>query len=189
VIAMSDWSDKVEFNDCAVRGRLVIVEGYQPAYDGPRTSKQSMMFVELQNVTDAVGGSVKLYVDVNNLHLDLLDANGARIKHPLGGSGGGTPSSGGSDWVVLPYNSTIRLFVEHGGQSPLTIYENGVLERPWTISASDTNVYYLSGSLTITQPTNGTLQVMPHESWDIHSYADWSGTLMFPKARSSVNKQ
>jgi hypothetical protein len=189
VIAMSDWSDKVEFNDCAVRGRLLIMEGYEPAYGGPRTGKQNMMFVELQNVTGAAGGSVKVYLDVNNLHLDLLDANGDHVQRPLGHSGGGVPSSGGSGWVVLPYNSTIRLFVEHGGLSPLTIYENGVFNSPWTISDSDTNVYYLSGTLTISPPINGTLQVSPHDSWGVHSYADWSGKLIFPKARILANKQ
>ncbi len=64
IIAKGDWSEPVELrnletgHDHYIRGRLLFVEGYEPAYGGPRTNNAAMTFVELQNVTGAYGESV-----------------------------------------------------------------------------------------------------------------------------------
>ena len=62
IIVATGWSEPVESKHHAIRGRLLIVEGDEPAYGGPKTEIHSMTFVELQNLS--MGGSVKVYFDV-----------------------------------------------------------------------------------------------------------------------------
>jgi hypothetical protein len=186
IIAMSDWSEPVALmnqigHDQVIRGRLLIVAGSSSDYGGSEPNNQTMMFVELQNLQ----GSVKLYFDVMGLKCNLIDSNGNPAPEPNGkGWGGGGPVI--PSWLVLPGNSTIRLIVNGGRKSPLTICKGGEPWDYWSIPSSDTNVYFLSGTLTIAKPTNSTLTVTP--PGDYHQYADWSGKLIFPKIEISANK-
>jgi hypothetical protein len=189
IIAMSDWSEPVGFDDHAIRGRLLIVAGSEPAYGGPKTENLTMTFVELQNVTGACCGSVKVYFDIMGLNSDLFGANGVPFTSPLTGDAGFPGPSFSPCWVVLPYNSTIRLFVDSTTRSSVRIHPNGEIWRRLSISPSDTNVYYLSATLTISTPTNGTLTVTPPGSMGYHKYADWSGKLIFPKTKIFASKQ
>jgi hypothetical protein len=70
---------------------------------------------------------VKVYFGVMGLNCDLVETNGT---HPplenVRGWGGRGPFQ--PCWVVLPYNSTIRLFINSGNRSPLHIHQNG---EPW----------------------------------------------------------
>jgi hypothetical protein len=188
IIVATDWSEPVASDlDYPIRGRLIITGGSEPAYGGPKTesTNHTMMFVELQKIDSACCGSVKLYFDVMGLKCKLEDANGKPAPKPQGmgwgGRGAFTPS-----WVVLPYNSTIRLFVNPGSRSPLRITETGEPWSYWQIPSTDTNVYYLSGTFTISTATNATLVAMPHESQNIHEYHEWRGTLVFPKVKIST---
>lgn len=176
VILMSEWSEPVSLrnthlHDQAVRGRLLILEGMEPAYGGPPTANRAMTFVELQNVTGAYGEGIELYFAVTNLHCQLSDATGKAVPKPTvtswGGRGPFLPC-----WVALPYNSTIRLFVNGGSLNPLMVYPSGEPWTRWSIPANGTNFYYLTGTLTVSTHSNSSL--LPE---------DYKATLVFPKAR------
>jgi len=183
IIAASDWSEPVflqnleTLHDHAIRGRLLIVAGNEPGHGGwQKTDRDNatMTFVELQNVTGGYSESAEVCFDEMRLKCDLADSNGKPAPKGRGffdGRGSLTPS-----WEVLPYNSAIRLFVDSGTKSPMTIWGN------WSIPATDTNIYYLSGTLEIFTRTN---ESMPQSFYDSHC----KGTLIFPKTKISANKQ
>jgi len=183
IIVISDWSEPVSLrnanlHDQAIRGRLLIVEGMQPAYGGPPTANAAMTFVELQNVSGGYDDKgIDIYFDVMKLNCELTDATGNVLPKPNAGPWGGrgplTPC-----WVRLPYNATIRLFVNNGRREPLTIYPNGEPWCHWDIAASDTNTYFLSGKLSLSTHTNLTFSEMDPRK---HGTA----TLAFPKTRIS----
>jgi hypothetical protein len=176
IIAMSEWSKPVslrnDVHDIAIRGRLLIVKGAEPAYGGPTPENLAMTFVELQNVGLE---AIEVYFSVTNLHCELSDAAGKAVPKPTGGAWGGRgPFS--PCWVNLPYNSTIRLFVNGGTITPLSVYPSGEPWTRWSISANDTNVYYLAGTLSLSTHTNRL--ELPEL---IERY--YRATLVFPKAR------
>lgn len=177
IIAMSEWSKPVslrneQLHDVGIRGRLLIMKGAEPAYGGPNPENLAMTFVELQNV--ALGG-IEVYFSVTNLHCELSDAAGKAVPKATGGGWGGRgpflPC-----WVNLPYNSTIRLFVNGGTMNPLAVYPSGEPWSHWSIPASDTNVYYLAGTLSLSTHTN---RLEPPALIE----KDYRATLVFPKAR------
>ena len=185
IIVATDWSKPVTYDDHSVRGRLIIVRGSQPAYGGPQAEKtnHSMMFVELQNTTEAVGVSVKFYFDTMGLNCEL-SSNGIPVgPAPRHAQGGGREHT--AKWIVLPYNSTIRLFINTGTVSPLTLHQSGDFGLYWEILSTDTNAYSLTASLAISTPANATLTAIPHRREDPHEYAEWKGTLAFPKVKVS----
>lgn len=158
VIVVSDWSDPISLrnenlHDQTIRGRLLIVEGMDPAYGGSPTTNSAMTFVELQNVTPVGYDGIDICFDVMKLNCKLTDATGSvfiePVRGPWGGRGPFAPS-----WVRLPYNSTIRLFVNGGTREPLAVYPNGEPWCHWSIAASDTNTYFLSGTLSLSTHTN-----------------------------------
>lgn len=185
IIVATDWSQPVDYFGHSIRGRLLIIEGDEPSYGGLKTEPHSMTFVELQNVS--IGASLKLYFDVMGLNCELVGTNNLPV--PLTSSRGVHDSRPLSPyWVVLPYNSTIRLFINSGYSSRLTVFQNGKPWCYWSINPTNTNVYYLSGTFTIGTATNGTLTVTPPEMMGTHSYADWRGKLNFPKTEISAGK-
>lgn len=180
IIVVSDWSEPISLrnenlHDQAIRGRLLIVEGMEPAYGGPPTTNGAMTFVELQNVTPVGYDGIDVCFDVMKLNCKLTDATGSvfiePVRGPWGGRGPFPPS-----WVRLPYNSTIRLFVNNGTREPLAVYPNGEPWCHWSIAASDTNTYFLSGTLSLSTHTNLTFSEMDPRK---HGTA----TLTFPKIR------
>lgn len=185
IVLATDWSEPVDFSDHAVRGRLLIIEGSEPAYGGPKTERHVSMFVELQHVTEASGCSVKLYFDVMGLNCRLVEANGTPVplEQPMGWGGRGPFDP---RWIVLPYNSTIRLFINSGSRSPLRINQNGEPWRRWAIKPDETKAYFLSGTFDIVTPTNSVLTVVPPPSVGPHDYAEWRGRLVFPRTRFVV---
>ena len=87
IIAMSEWSKAVslrndQLHDQAIRGRLVIVEGMEPAYGGPPTTNGAMTFVELQNVTGACCDDIDVCFDVTKLNCELSDGAGKLVPKP-----------------------------------------------------------------------------------------------------------
>lgn len=196
IIAKSDWSEPVGLrnletgHDHSIRGRLLIVAGNEPAYGGPKTDNAAMTFVELQNVTGAYGENVDVCFDSMKLKCVLTDERGKDVPKPVGGAWGGRGPLG-SYWTTLPYNSTIRLFVNCGSKSPLSVYPNGEPWSHWSISPSDTNVYYLSGSLEICTRTNYLSARFPEPVQSLgRSYYEQNckKTLTFPKVKISIPK-
>jgi len=190
IIVMSDWSKPIALwdqngHDQAIRGRLLIIEGDEPAYGGPKTEAHSMTFIELQNVTGANCGSIEVCFDVMGLNCELANTNNVPVALP--------PNHGGHDsrpflpyWVALPYNPTIRLFVNSGYSSRLTIFHSGDPGSNWSISPKDTNVYYLSGTLNIFTPTNYAPSSFPEPLRQNFYDERCKGTLIFPKMKISA---
>jgi hypothetical protein len=185
IIVATDWSQPVESNGSLIRGRLLIVNGSEHAYDGPYTNNSTMTFVGLQNVTGACCGSSKIYFDVMGLTCELVDTNGMSVPLARGFGRGGRGDTFGSTWAVLPYNSSTRLYVNGGSRSPFSILQD--VSHYWGLLPSDTNAYYWSGTLTVSTPTtNANLTVTPDKG--MHYYAEWSGTLTFPKVKILIPK-
>ena len=195
IIAKSDWSDPVELVNLEtghrhnICGRLLIIEGNEPAYGGPKTDNAAMTFVELRNVTGAYGENVDVCFDSMKLKCTLTDMNGKDVPKPMGGAWSGRGPLG-PYWVTLPYNSSIRLFLNCGNKSPLSIYSNGEPWSHWSISSGDTNVYYLSGTFEVFTRTNWpagrpeSLQSLDRAYYDQHC----KGKLTFPKMKVAVPK-
>lgn len=158
LVAITQWSKAVSLrnqdsHDIPIRGRLLILQGVEPAYGGPPTTNGAMTFIELQNVYAASGGGIEVYFAVTNLHCNLSDATGRVVAGRSGGGYGGRgPFS--PCWVNLPYNSTVRLFVNSGSLDPLTLYPSGEPWLRWSLPSSDTNTYFFSGTLVLSTHTN-----------------------------------
>src|SRR5579883_634387 len=182
IIAMSAWSKPAALrnqhgHDEAIRGRLLIVKGTEPGYGGPNLENGAMTFVELQNVTPSCGEGIDVYFAVTNLHCQLADAAGKAVPLPTqGGWGGRGPFL--PCWVKLPYNSSIRLFVNGGRMDPLSVYPGGEPWSYWSIAKNDTNIYYLAGTLSISTHTNSSDAPIFGERY-------YKATLVFPKTKIS----
>jgi hypothetical protein len=189
ILFMSEWSKPVSLrndasHDIAIRGRLLILQGLEPAYGGPETTNGAMTFVELQNITQASGEGIELCFAVTNLHYELSDATGKTVPKPTGGAWGGRgPFS--PYWVNLPYNSTIRLFVNGARMEPLSVYPGGEPWFSWAIRKNGTNTYYLSGTLSISARTNYT---GPPEFRNTLYFDEYRATLTFPKTRITTGE-
>ena len=181
IIAMSDWSKPVgTFYGETLRGRMIVAQEHSPAH--PETE----FYLELQNVSVGVGRPMQIYFDPGRgLHCEMLDASG---KPPLlvgSGSGGG---GAGACWITLPYDCTIRLranmygYGKQAGDGLLLTMSPPTMQS-WDIRAGDTNVYYLSGTFTVTPPTNS-----PPRDFDTERTI-WSGTLELPKMKVWVGKR
>jgi hypothetical protein len=78
---MGEWSKPVslrndQLHDQAIRGRLLIVRGMEPAYGGPPTTNGAMTFVELQNVTGGCCDDIDVCFDVMKVNCELSDSAG-----------------------------------------------------------------------------------------------------------------
>ena len=185
IIAMSDWSKPAgTIHGQTLRVRMIVAQGHSPAHAGPWAETE--FYLEFQNVTGAAGTPLQFYFDPGRgFRGELLDATG---KPPppvgMGGSGGGA----GPCWITLPYDSTIRLRANMYGYGLKP--EDGfmlVLSPPsmqnWTIKAGDPNVYFMSGTFTVTTPTDHIAK-----SFD-DARTIWSGTLELPNMKIAVPKQ
>jgi len=178
IIAMSDWSKPVSTIDGhSLRARMIVAYGRGANYAGQWPETQ--VHLEFQNVS---GAPTQFYFDPSEgLRFVMTDINGNPVTTPGGGSGGGA----GASWITLPYDSTIRLRANmYGyGSKPgdglnLTLYP----PQAWWFRAGDTNVYFLSGTFTVTTPTN----FVPRD-FEVAS-SIWSGKLEIPKMRITVPK-
>jgi hypothetical protein len=150
-----------------------------------------MVFVELQNVTGAYSESPDVLFDSAKLKCRLTDEQGKDVPMPMGGRG---YSGRGAlvNWVTLPYNSTIRLFVNSESKSPLSIHQDGEpWSQCWSISSDNTNVYYLSGTLELRTRTNGMAKIFGDtpQSFKQNFYEEnCIKTLTFPKTKIPISK-
>ena len=185
IVATSDWSKPVGTSSGAtLRARMIISKEQTPAHAG--SQKETAFYLEFQNVTGAAGSRLQFYFDPGRaLRCELLDADG-KPSPPEGVSGNG--GGAGPCWITLPYNSTIRLRANMYGYGLKP--EDGfmlVMSPPnmqsWTIRPGDTKTYFMSGTFTVTTPTN-------HVTKDSdEARTIWNGTLEMPKMKLVMPKQ
>lgn len=176
VIAVSDWSEPVADNrGYALRARLVI------AYTG-HTDRDTGVYVELQDASGHVGGSMAVYFD-GGLNCELRDAEGKVVPQSPFAFSGACPNS---CWIMMPSDSTVRLRANCFGIGKpqgdgLAISVPG---KYWVIPADDTREYFLSGSLTVIPPKDR-VSFPDFTGLDVQV---WRGTLTFPKMKISVKR-
>ena len=146
IIAISGWSKPVslqndQLHDQFIRGRLLILQGMEPAYGGPPITNGAMTFVELQNVTRATGEGVEVYFAVTNLHCELFDGAGKVVSKPAGGAWSGRGSFGPC-WVNYPIIPQSGSFINGRTLDPLSVYPGGEPGIHWSIAGNDTNTYF-----------------------------------------------
>lgn len=160
---------------------MILAYGQSPAHSGLQPETQ--VHLEFQNVSGAIILPTQFYFDPwTGLRCGMRDAKGSLVEPRGGGSGAGA----GASWITLPYDSTIRLRANMYGYGSKPgeglILALSPLEQSWWIGAGDTNVYYLSGTFTVTTPTN----YVPKDLETAR--ATWSGTLELPKMKITVPK-
>jgi hypothetical protein len=177
VLAEGAWSKAVaDSRGYALRGRLVVTET-QKAPD----SREAAVFVELQDASDFVGSTMRVYSDFRipppgpaggaGLKCELLDRNKKPVASEPVPFGGGVPAP---QWVNLPSQATIRLRA-----SPFGIHRPGAmvlcpqLGSYWTLRDDDPHEYFLSATLTVEGPA-------PPEGAAEHV---WRGTIVLPSLR------
>jgi hypothetical protein len=178
VFATGEWSkpvaDKV---GRALRGRLVLCE--QPRGDDRR---HAALYVELQDASDAIGPTMRLYCDMGKhdfrdsykggLDCELRDKNGQPVKTTPFPFGGAVPKS---EWVLLPPDATIRLRATPFGIS--RVKAKAIcphLGKLWVIADDDPNEYFLSGTFTVDPPDGPVAANNEHI---------WMGTITLPAMR------
>lgn len=186
VIAEGDWSKPVADNrGRAVRGRLVLCEKVVSA-----DRREVAVYVELQDASESVGGSMRLFCDFGRtdfrpeykggLRCELRDKDKRPVRSPpppFGGGGGGVPSS---EWVTLPSDATIRLRASpFGTHRPKAMAVSPDPSSLWVIGDDDANEYFLSGTFTVDPDAGRKTIEEPHI---------WRGTIALPAVRI-VNQQ
>ena len=178
VVAAGDWSKPVADNrGRAVRGRLVLCE--KPVSNDGR---EVAVYVELQDASEAVGGSLRLFCDFGRtdfrpeykggLHCELRDHDQRPVKSTPFAFGGGVPVS---EWVTLPSDATIRL-----RSSPFGIHRPKAMAIApdaaslWVIDDEDAKEYFLSGTFTV----DPAAERIPPGAEHV-----WRGTITLPAVR------
>jgi hypothetical protein len=178
VLVAGEWSKPVaDSRSYAVRGRLVLCE--KVSADDRR---HVAVYVELQDASEHVGGSMRLFCDLGKhdfrpeykggLDCDLRDQHRQLVKTTPFPFGGAVPKS---EWVTLPSDGTIRLRASPFGIS--RVKAKAIcphLGKLWAIADDDLNEYYLSGSFTVDPPADG-----PPAGND----RVWRGTIALPTVR------
>jgi hypothetical protein len=181
ILASSEWSQPVSTpSGQTLRARMIVAQGHSPAHAG--ASPETMLYLELQNVTAAVGDPLRLYFDpVKGLRCELRDSTGKAV----GGGGFGNGGRPGADWISLPYDSTVRLRASmygHGRAPGDGLTLTVAPDASWTIPPGDTKEYHLTGILTVDREPKD----IPKNASEAR--AVWSGTLVLPKTKLSVAK-
>jgi hypothetical protein len=163
--AVGEWSGETN----GLRGRLLFAE--RPT--SVAGLRDGFLYVELQNV--APGDALQFFYDPRKkppqFQPTLRDADRKEVKPDIGAPPSGFPQP---SWLVLPFDSTLRL--RTGGSSispakPGLFIMAGLLSGRWFISGMVTNDYYLSATFTATIPADETRPRM------------WEGTLKLPPLR------
>jgi hypothetical protein len=178
VVAAGEWSKPVvDSRARALRGRLVICR---------RTlspeRREFAVYVELQDATESVGGTMRLYCDFGRtdfrpeykggLHCDLRDKDQKPVKSAPFPFSGAVP---GSQWVTLPSDATIRLRSSPWGiHRPDAMAISPDLGALWIIADNDPNDYFLSGTFVIDPPADRVEATNDHV---------WRGTITLPAVR------
>jgi len=183
VIAEGEWSKPVADNrGRAVRGRLALCEKVVN-----ENRREVAVYVELQEASDAIGGSMRLFCDFGRtdfrpeykkgLHCQLRDKDQKPVKSTPFPFSGAVPRS---EWVTLPTDSTIRLRSSPFGiHQPKAMAISPDLGSLWVIRDGDANEYFLSGTFTVDPAADRVT------AGDEHI---WRGTIELPAVKI-VNKR
>ena len=147
-----------------LRGRLILAQGRTL---GDSKIRESLLYVELENVSNTHSGELNVHFDPDALKCELTDVAGKAIAQAPTRGSGGRP---GQSWVAIPFDSSIRLRANpyaFGRAEGMLIHLNNA---SWHIeNAAD---YYLSGTLTVAPP---------------EAKVDaWKGALKLPKLKFSL---
>jgi hypothetical protein len=184
IIAAGEWSKPVaDSRGYAVRGRLVLAEK-----SVSRDRRQVVVYVELQDASEAVGGSMRLFCEFGKtdfrpeykrgLQCELQDKDKRPVKSTPFPFSGAVPKS---EWVTLPSDATFRLRA-----SPFGIHRAKALAiapdlgKLWVIADDDPNEYYLSGTFTVDPATDRIPPGKEHV---------WRGTIVLPAVRVVNQRQ
>ena len=160
-VALGDWYAPAG----GLRGRLLV---YQGRTLGDGKARETLVYVELQNVAEA--GERRLEFDPDRLKCELLDAAGKAVPQaPAFGRSGGRP---GKSLVTLPYNSTLRLRANPYGFGRADGLLLPLNADAWLIEAGDDADYFLAGTYTA-----------PPVDWNGPSKPPWAGELKLPGAK------
>jgi hypothetical protein len=183
ILAEGDWSKPVGDNrGREVRGRLVLGEKRVSA-----ERREIIVYVELQEVSDSIGWTLRLFCDVGRhdfrpeykggLRCELRDKDKQLIKPTSYPFGGGVPQS---EWVSLPPDATIRLrTTPFGIHRPGAMAISPELGTMWVIGDDDSKEYFLSGTFSI-DPTKDQAKSEGEQVW--------RGTIELPAVKI-VNKK
>jgi hypothetical protein len=178
VLAAGEWSGPVaDGRGYAVRGRLVL--GEKLLGDDRR---EVVVYVELQDATESVGRSMRLFCDLGKtdfrpeykggLECELRDKDKRPVPPTPFPFSGAVPRS---QWVTLPSDATIRLRA-----SPFGIHRAKAwaiaphLGKLWVVGDDDPNPYFLSGTFTVDPAED---RIPPGED---HV---WRGAIVLPAVR------
>jgi hypothetical protein len=184
LLATGAWSEIVNDSDdhavYALRGRLLVYDD-----QGPSSANHARVYVELQNVfINGWSRPLEVYFKVglypankSSLSFEMRDAQGKPVPTKPTVIRGPMPDPYD---VILPCESTIRLrsdiYLLGQKEKPdhLDVFVNG---GEWAIRPNATNEYFLSATLSVTDP--------PASSLKNHI---WEGTLHLPAVKIPVKK-
>ncbi|HVM49728.1 MAG TPA: hypothetical protein VMU04_17000 [Candidatus Acidoferrum sp.] len=179
IIALGGWSEPVGNKyGVQIRGRLVMCEYPEPLHTGPHGGYDTGVYLEVQEYHGTLDAQVYCNLtswEGGGLRCRLTDSAGKTVQESGFAYGGGAPSS---QWIRVshPYGVVrLRSSVFGGGWLPdggLGIWF--ISAGSWTIKPGDTNAYFLSGTLTVTPPTN-------HVTADFREV--FQGALKLPKVK------
>jgi hypothetical protein len=159
-VATGDWSEAVN----GLRGRLVLAQG-RTLGDGK--SRESVVYVELENTTHTSSGNVEVHFDPDALKCELTDSAGKSVRQaPVFGSGGRP----GKVWVTIPYDSSARLRVNHYGHGRPEGFLVPLNHAAWHVT--DGADYFLTGTFTAEPPRDRA--------------SAWKGMLRLPAAKIAL---
>jgi hypothetical protein len=162
-----EWSEVTN----GLRGRLLFAEGAVLKYG----VKMGEVYLELENVSER--GTIYVYYAATKspIQCELSDSEGKNIKGLPGVPSDFMPSA---CWLALPHDSALRFSTRVGPSiapgHPCLFICVGLEGGAWEIPLTATNNYYLSGTFTVSAPTNET------------SPRIWEGTLKLPAVRVPV---
>jgi hypothetical protein len=178
VVATGGWSRPVaDGRGYSLRGRLLLCER---VVGGGR--REVAVYVELQDASESVGESMRLFCDLGRtdfrpeykggLRCELRDKGRRPVKSSPSAFSGAVPSS---EWVTLPADATIRLRASpFGVHRPRAMAIAPDLGSLWVIGDGDVEEYSLSGTFTVDPAAD---RVPPGEG---HV---WRGTIALPAVR------
>ena len=192
-IAVGNWSEPVgDSRGYKLRGRLLICE--TPRHRGPGGGYDTAVYLELQECSDYIGETLQVYCNMEGGeflgpdfkrfekaggHWELRDAADNPVAQSPFAFSGAAP---GKYWMALPCDSTVRLRVTLFGGGRMDDGSLGFAfpSQYWVIPARSTNDYFLSGTFSVSPPTNRI---------DVLKVHVWQGTLKLPKMKILVGKE